>query len=122
MRHRSPVGALASHGCGRAGAHDRVTGLESNGLDSETKTATRYLRGPESRTAVRRLQRRADRQTRGRAMPLGARLNASALVAATAVAQTLGVIDFLCIHDKATISEGAFSVAESPVRPPEALL
>jgi hypothetical protein len=39
-----------------------------------------------------------------------------------AVAQTLGVIDFLCIHDKATISEGAFSVAESPVRPPEALL
>jgi RimJ/RimL family protein N-acetyltransferase len=82
MRHRSPVGALTSHGCGRAGAHDRVTGLESNGLDSETKTATRYLRGPESRTAVRRLQRRADRQTRGRAMPLGARLNASALVAA----------------------------------------
>ena len=41
---------------------------------------------------------------------------------AEAVAQTLGVIDFLCIHDKATISEGAFSVAESPVRPPEALL
>jgi hypothetical protein len=39
-----------------------------------------------------------------------------------AVAQTLGVIVFLCIHDKATISEGAFSVAENPVRPPEALL
>ena len=39
-----------------------------------------------------------------------------------AVAQTLGVIDFLCIHDKPTILEGAFSVAESPVRPPEALL
>jgi hypothetical protein len=44
------------------------------------------------------------------------------LVSAEAVAQTLGVIDFLYIHDKATISEGAFSVAESPVRPPEALL
>lgn len=46
----------------------------------------------------------------------------AALLCAEAVAQTLGVIDFLCIHDKATISEGAFSVAESPVRPPEALL
>jgi len=43
-------------------------------------------------------------------------------LSAEAVAQTLGVIDFLYIHDKATISEGAFSVAESPVRPPEALL
>jgi hypothetical protein len=46
----------------------------------------------------------------------------SLLLWTEAVAQTLGVIDFLCIHDKATISEGAFSVAESPVRPPEALL
>ena len=42
-----------------------------------------------------------------------------ALLCAEVVAQTIGVLDFLCVRDKAPILERVYSLADSPLRPPE---